>query len=259
MTVLDDQPVVEITDGDVPHVAIVTFRRGEYNYFNLELLTKLADAFDALASTDTRAVILRSGGRHFCAGASFGPSNFAEPEGEHIHESAVPRLFAQPIPVIAIVDGAAIGGGLGLALTADFRVGTPRAKFAANFSRIGVSHGFGISASLPRVVGEQRAAELLLTGRRFDGTEALELGLCDRLVEPDRAEAEAQTLAAEIATASPLAGRVIRRTLRAPLLASLKEALIEEREDQRSLRETSDFREGVTAYGQRRAAQFTGE
>jgi enoyl-CoA hydratase/carnithine racemase len=257
MSARDDCAKVEVTRGELPHVATISFRRGEHNFFNFELLMMIVSTLEELAGTDTRAVILRSAGRHFCAGASFGPSNLAEGPSEHIHESVVPRLFAQPLPLIAVIDGAAIGGGLGLALSADFRVATPRARFAANFSRIGVSQGFGMSVTLPRVVGDQHAAELLLTGRRFGGTEAFEMGLCDRLVEPEDALRHAHDLAEQIATAAPLAVASIRRRLRAPMLSALADALTEERADQRVLRRTADFREGVAAYGARRPAKFT--
>lgn len=253
----EDGSEVEVSFGARPHVATISFRRGEHNHFNIELLKKIVTALEDLAETDTRAVVLQSSGRHFCAGMSFGPSNLTENPGEHIHESVVPRLFAQRLPVIAAIDGAAIGGGFGLALSADFRVATPRARFAANFARIGVSQGFGVSVTLPRLVGEQRAAELLLTGRRFDGATARELGVCDRLVDSEVVGERAHDLAEEIATAGPLAVAAIRRMLRAPMLDALNDVLIQEREEQRVLRATADFREGVAAYGERRPANFT--
>ena len=257
MTASDDRPEVEIRRGERPHVATISFRRGENNFFNLELLDMIVSALEELAATDTRAVVLQSAGRHFCAGMSFGPSNFEEGAGPHIYDSVVPRLFAQPLPVVAAIDGAAIGGGFGLAMVPDFRVTTPRARFAANFAKIGVSHGFALSLTLPRIIGEQRAAELLLTGRRISGTDAVEMGVCDRLAEPQEVSRHAHDLAEEIATAAPLAVASIRRTLRAPLLAALPSALTQERGQQRTLRITGDFREGVRAYAERRPATFT--
>ena len=96
------------------------------------------------------------------------------------------RLFAAPLPVVAAVQGAAIGGGCGLALSADFRVATPQSRFSANFARLGFHHGFALTVTLPAVVGRQAAADLLLTGRRVGGEEALALGLCDRLAGEGR-------------------------------------------------------------------------
>src|SRR6185295_18257851 len=90
--------------------------------------------------------------------------------------------FATRTPVVAAVQGAAIGGGLGLALWPDFRIAAPEARFSANFARLGFHHGFGLTVTLPRVVGQQRALELLYTGARIDGKRAHAIGLVDRLV-----------------------------------------------------------------------------
>ena len=87
------------------------------------------------------------------------------------------RLFANPTPVVAAIQGAAVGGGLGLALMADFRVASPEARFSANFARLGFHHGFGLTVTLPRLVGQQRAAEMLYTGQRVKSDEALRIGL----------------------------------------------------------------------------------
>lgn len=253
----EERPIVSVDLQSRPHVATVSFSRGSSNFFNIELLATLVETLEGLADTGTRAVVLQSTSKHFCAGMNFGPGNFTEREGEHIHDSIVPRLFAQPLPVVAAIEGAAIGGGFGLALAADFRVASTRARFAANFSRIGVNQGFGISVTLPRIVGEQRAAELLLTGRRFDGATARDLGLCDRLVDMGEASDVAHDLAEEIAAGAPLALSAIRKMLRATMLSELSNALVQERNEQRVLRSTSDFQEGVAAYSERRMADFT--
>src|SRR5205809_852144 len=146
-----------------------------------------------------RAAVLTSEGKHFCAGANFGS---AEPGlhavGNHLYDEAV-RLFATRTPVVAAIQGAAIGGGLGLALWPDFRVAAPEARFSANFARLGFHHGFGLTVTLPRVVGQQRALELLYTGARIDGERAKEIGLADRLVPLERLRAEARAFAAESA------------------------------------------------------------
>ena len=117
-----------------------------------------------------RAIVLRSEGRHFCAGLDFAHNR--DQDIAALYRNAL-RLFAAPLPVVAAVQGSAIGGGLGLALSADFRFATPQSRFSANFSRLGFHHGFGLTVTLPRVVGEQRAADLLYSGRRVDGAEAL--------------------------------------------------------------------------------------
>lgn len=248
---------VEVFDD---HVAVVEIRRPPNNYFDVQLITQLADAFEDLAGSDAcRTIVLASEGRHFCAGADFSGGGRAAggPDGPHLYDVAI-RLFEQPLPVVAAVQGAAVGGGLGLALAADFRVAAPEARFSANFARLGFHHGFGLSATLPRAVGERRAAELLYTGRRVGGEEALALGLCDRLVPLDEVRAEARSLAAEIAASAPLAVRSIRETLRARLVEDVRAAVVRERAEQDRLSATDDWREGVAAMAERRAPRFVG-
>jgi enoyl-CoA hydratase/carnithine racemase len=169
------------------------------------------------------------------------------------------RLFRGALPVVAAVQGAAVGGGLGLACSADFRVACAEARFVANFARLGFHQGFGLSVSLPAIVGGQRAAELLYSGRRLKGDEAFAIGLCDRLVPLADVRSAAHDLAAEIAGSAPLAVRSIRETLRAPLLAGLDAALAREAAEQDRLRTTSDWVEGVRAMAERREPDFGGE
>src|ERR1700739_1866695 len=155
-------------------VAVVEVRRPPNNFFDAHLIEHIAAVFSELDSrTDTRAIVLAAAGKHFCAGADFaGESDAAEvsaDEGVRVLESAAARLFANELPVVAAVQGAAIGGGLGLAMVADFRVGSPESRFAANFARLGFHHGFGLSVTLPRAVGHPRAAAFLLPGASTDG------------------------------------------------------------------------------------------
>ena len=241
---------------DADHVATVEVRRGPNNFFNTALIAELADACESLAAEGCRAVVLCAEGRHFCAGADFASKD--DTVGVHLYDMAV-RLFNQPLPIVAAVQGAAVGGGLGLALAADFRVASPESRFTSNFARLGFHHGFGLSVTLPRVVGQQMANELLYTGRRIDGAEAHRIGLCDRLVETDAIRSTAHALAREIAGSAPLAVRSIRGTMRAPLLADLQAALDHEKSEQDRLRKSSDFREGIQANAERRDPNFTGQ
>jgi 2-(1,2-epoxy-1,2-dihydrophenyl)acetyl-CoA isomerase len=242
------------------HVATVEIRRGPNNYFDLDVLNRLADVFDELAAAgDARAVLLASEGKHFCAGADFSGSSgaVARPGRPHLYDIAI-RLFEQPLPIVAAVQGAAIGGGLGLALAADLRVATPESRFAANFSRLGFHQGFGLSVTLPLVVGHQAALDLLYTGRRIDGTTAHRLGLCDHLASVEELRPRAQALAGEIAASAPLATRSIRQTLRGPLVDQVRAAMARERAEQERLQRTDDFREGIAAAAERREPRFTG-
>jgi 2-(1,2-epoxy-1,2-dihydrophenyl)acetyl-CoA isomerase len=242
------------------HVAVAEIRRPPNNFFDRDLISSLADAFEALdAESGCRAIVLASEGRHFCAGANFSSkeSVVTDASGGHLYDEAV-RLFATRTPVVAAVQGAAIGGGLGLALMPDFRVAAPEARFSANFARLGFHHGFGLSVTLPRLVGQQAAAELLYTGRRVKGDEARELGLCDRLVPLERVRAEAGALAAEIAGSAPLAVDSIRQTLRGDLAAEIRLATDREKSEQERLQRTEDFREGTRAMAERRPPKFEG-
>lgn len=240
------------------YVATVEIHRPPNNHFDLELIRSIAGALDALdREPGCRAVVLCSEGRHFCAGADLPGATPVADNGGHLYDAAV-RLFAARTPVVAAVQGAAIGGGLGLALMADFRVASPEARFAANFARLGFHHGFGLTVTLPAAVGLQRALELLYTGRRVAGEEAFRIGLCDRLVAPERLREEALRLAAEIAASAPLAVASIRETLRGDLAARIRAATDREKAEQDRLRRTDDFREGVRATAERRAPRFVG-
>lgn len=256
-------------------VALIEIRRPPNNFFDAELIEAIAATIHGLAETgEARAVVLASAGKNFCAGADFGGTSEAAEvsadEGARRLYAAAVRLFEAGLPMVAAVQGAAVGGGLGLALAADFRVASPRSRFAANFSRIGLHHGFGMSVTLPRVVGAQYSADLLVTGRRIDGTEAFRIGLVDRLVEDGDSDADgalaqgnairesAIALAAEIAAAAPLAVRSIRTTLRNGLAEAVATATEHERAEQLWLRDTADFAEGVRASVERRTPGFTG-
>ena len=252
----DRPPIAVTTDG---HVAVVEVLRGPHNFFDLHVLGAVADALDSLAGGDTRAVVLCSEGKNFCAGADFSgrTARLEQPGAPHLYDVAI-RLFEQPLPIVAAVQGAAIGGGLGLALAADLRVASPSSRFAANFSMLGFHHGFGLSVTLPLVVGHQHALDLLYTGRRLDGEQAHHIGLCDRLVPEHELRTTATAWAAEIAAAGPLATRAIRATMRGGLADQVRAAMAHERAEQTRLQATDDFREGVRATAERRPPSFTG-
>ena len=152
-----------VTVGD-DHVAVLELCRPPNNFFSIEMIGGVADALERLDHEPRcRAAVLCAAGKHFCAGADFSGSGRTFTT-EELYAAAV-RIFRTQTPVVAAVQGAAIGGGLGLALSADFRVAAPEARFSANFARLGFHQGFGLSVTLPRLVGEQAAAELLYTGR----------------------------------------------------------------------------------------------
>ena len=239
-------------------VAIAEIHRPPNNFFDQALIASLADAFEALdADPRCRAAVLAAEGKHFCAGANFAREVSLGAVGNSLYDEAV-RLFATRTPVVAAVQGGAIGGGLGLALWPDFRVAAPEARFSANFARLGFHHGFGLSVTLPRVVGQQRALELLYTGARIDGERAHAIGLVDRLAPLARVREEARAFAAEIAASGPLAIDSIRETMRGQLADEIRAATQRERAEQERLQHTADFKEGVAAMAGRRPPAFRG-
>jgi len=254
------EPARELTVelGD-DYVATLEFSRPPSNYFSVGLIEQLAAACEELAaSPHCRAIVLCSAGRVFCAGADFADKDaIGRPDGAHLYDFAI-RLFEQPLPVVAAIQGAAVGGGLGLALAADFRVAAPEARFAANFALLGIHQGFALSVTLPAAVGQQKAQDLLYTGRRIGAEEAHAIGLADQLAESGQARARARELAAQIATSAPLAVRSIRATLRGELVEAARQAMVRERAEQERLMQTADWREGLAAVRDRRPASFTG-
>jgi enoyl-CoA hydratase/carnithine racemase len=246
---------VSLTVGD-DLVATVEIRRPPSNFFDAVLVAAIADLYEDARSSGARAIVLCSEGKHFCAGADLWSSASLAPGGvRQLYDAAI-RVFEAPLPVVAAVQGAAIGGGLGLACSADFRVAGPQARFSANFARLGLHQGFGLSETLLPIVGQQHAWDLLYTGRRVSGEEAARIGLADRLAEQPREAAH--ELAERLAEAAPLAVRSIRATMRADLAARVKAAMDHELAEQQKLWPTADFAEGVKATAERRSPKFVG-
>jgi enoyl-CoA hydratase/carnithine racemase len=250
------------------HVALVEIRRPPNNFFDIPLIKEIASAFEAFdKDTNIRAVVLGSQGKAFCAGANFGDGSTLDAQGRRPNEpgpGVAPlyiegnRLFRTKKPIIAAIQGAAVGGGLGLAMVADFRVTCPEARFVANFTRLGFHPGFGLTVTLPAVIGPTKAALMFYTSRRVPGDEAYAMGLADVLVPQDQVRSAAMKLAAEIAENSPLGLIATRMTMRGDIAERVRKATDHELEEQTRLRKTNDFREGVKAVAERRVPNFTG-
>ena len=246
-------------------IGTVEIRRPPNNFFDVALINGIADGFEALdRDPGCRAIVLASQGKAFCAGADLQsrPEQAqviasASATGKHLYKEAV-RLFRTRKPIIAAVHGPAIGGGLGLACMADFRVTCSEARFSANFTRLGFHPGFGLTATLPRLVGAQQAALLFYTSRRIAGEEAVRIGLADVLVPLDQVRSAARALALEIAQSAPLAVMSTRETLRRGLADAIEAATERELIEQEWLRRTEDFKEGVRATAERRLGNFQG-
>ena len=246
-------------------VALVEIRRPPNNFFDIALIREIAEAFEALdADGECRALVLAAQGKAFCAGANFGDGDSdgdallsgPRPGAAHLYIEGN-RLFRTKKPIVAAVHGAAVGGGLGLAMVADFRVTCAEARFCANFTRLGFHPGFGLTVTLPAVIGPTKAALMFYTSRRVRGDEAHAIGLADVLVPQSEVRAAALALAAEIAENSPLGLIATRATMRGDLADRVRAATEHELGEQTRLRRTDDFKEGVRAMAERRAPAFT--
>ncbi len=246
-------------------VALVEIQRPPHNFFDTELIESIATAFEDMDDNpDCRALVLAAQGKSFCAGANL-PDNADRilPTDTAVKEnplySAAVRLFDTAKPIIGAIQGAAIGGGLGLSLVPDFRVCSPQARFCANFAKLGFHPGFALTYTLPKLIGPQKAALMMLTGRRISGQQAVDWGLADVLANSEDLREKAMELAHEIAENAPLTLLSIRASQRQGLVERIKEQTDEEFTLQTAQRKTGDFKEGIRAVTERRPGIFTGK
>src|ERR1700748_842381 len=253
------------------HVGLIEIRPPPLNFFDVSLINQIADALEEFdRNIEIRASVLQAQGKAFCAGANFNDPARQEAEAReksdpasslgqinHLYIQAV-RIFRNQKPIVAAVHGAAIGGGLGLAVSADFRVTRPEARFSANFTKLGFHPGFGLTATLPELIGKNNAELMFYTSRRVTGEEAYRWGLANECVPQDQVKAAAMKLAGEIAECSPLGLLSTRATMRAGLADRVLAATNHELIEQNRLRVTDDFKEGVKAVAERRVANFKG-
>lgn len=265
----DEDTKQDITISVADFVATIEIRRPPYNFFDSDLIRQIADALEALdENPECRSVVLASQGKAFCAGANFGDGSTITPDGDvagqgnrgtagHVYIEAI-RLFGTKKPIVGAIHGAAVGGGLGLAMVPDFRVTCPEARFSANFTRLGFIPGFGLTTTLPEVIGKANASLMFYTGRRFKGEEAYAMGLANVLVAQNEVRRAASDLAREIAISSPLGVMEVRAIMRRDLAERVKAATEHELSVQTRLRKTQDFVEGVKAMSERRDPNFVG-
>jgi enoyl-CoA hydratase/carnithine racemase len=250
---------VELMDN---YVAVAEIQRPPNNFFDEVLINAIADAFEALdADKRCRAIVLAAAGKNFCAGADFSASarqGQSNTNAGELYRQAV-RLFRTRKPVIGAIQGAAVGGGLGLAMVPDFRVACEESRFSANFSRLGFHPGFGLTVTLPELIGTNAANFMFFSGRRVKGAEAYEMGLADAFVPLDEVRSKAIDMASEIAISAPLAVESVRATMRVGLADRVAIATDHELAEQNWLRGTEDFKEGIKAMAERRAPDFQGE
>lgn len=244
-------------------VIVIDLNSPPHNFIDVAMLSEVI----AILAEPCRAAVISATGKSFCAGANFSSdgllgqatrsaAGFRYGVGEFYREVA--KFFDVEVPLVAAVHGPAVGAGAGLALACDLRVSSSNAFIATNFVRLGIHPGFAITETLPALIGPARASDMLLTGRRIGGEEALSWGLIDRLVDPDAVKDTALQLAGEIASAAPLAVAATRSTLRAGLGDRVRAVLEHELEEQARLAESTDSKEGIAALFEKREPKFTG-
>jgi enoyl-CoA hydratase len=247
-------------------IAVLTLNRPEVlNALNHDLLKMLEEAFDAFAGNPTlRAVILTGAGeRAFAAGADIAELAAIDGAvaGEHkarTGQRLTQLIEALPVPVIAAVNGYALGGGCELAMACDFRIASENAKFGQPEVNLGIPPGYGGSQRTPRLVGLGMALYMCLTGETIDATEALRIGLVQRVVPIAELLPEAKRLASVIATKAPLAITATKRAIREGAALPLAEGLALEALHFGAMCTTSDFREGTRAFLEKRKPAFEG-
>jgi enoyl-CoA hydratase len=245
----------------VDEFAVITLNRPDaLNALSFELIRDLSDKFDAVAKSDARALIITGAGtRAFCAGADikelFGRTLMQQKQGGDYGQSTFAKLDTFPIPSVAVINGYAFGGGMELALACTFRLATKNAKMGTPEIKLGLIPGYGGTQRLPRVVGEPRALEMVMTGRTVDAEEALRIGLVNRIVEGD-ALAAGMAFAREFTDYSLPVLQFARDAVKRAHDAPLNEGLKIETDLATLAFQTEDAHEGMTAFAEKRKAVF---
>lgn len=217
------------------------------------------------ADPAVRVLVLTGEGSAFSAGGDLAMLEENTTLPAHVVEPRMRAFYARYLglrrierPIIACLNGAAIGAGLCVALACDMRIAADDAPLALNFARIGLSPGMGATWLVPQLVGPARALDLLTTGRTLRGAEAMAIGLVERVAPAAELEAATQAWAEEIAEAAPVAVRLVKRMVHASAIGGLDEALAREAFAQGMTFATQDMREGLAALRAKRPPAFEG-
>lgn len=256
---------------EAKHEGIATLvmnRPDRLNALNNELSVALNEALGHLAHDEgVRVVVITGAGRAFCAGGDLGLIGKGRQSGatqqlEPLLRSgmqAVLKIRTMPQPVIAVVNGAAAGAGMNIALAADIRIAAEEATFGQNFAKVGLFPDFGGTYFLPQLVGPSKAAELFYTGDMIDANTALSLGIVNKVVPAAQLEAEVKALAQKIAQGPPVAIRAVKKTIFGSEKKRLSEALEQEVQEQIRCYLSEDCNEGIRAFFEKRPPRFQGK
>ncbi|MDS0258737.1 enoyl-CoA hydratase-related protein [Haloarcula sp. S1CR25-12] len=260
----EDAVLLTVEDG----VATVTLNRpDERNALAEPTAARLVERFDAIADSDARCVVVRGAGSAFCAGGDIGAmvegvASEAPPADRMTFvtaiQDAVETVHDCRLPVVAAIDGPAFGAGAGLALACDIQLASPDAKIGFGFRRVGLAVDSGVSYFLPRVVGPNKAKELVFTGELLDADTARELGLFTRLFEAESFEAGVENIVATIAEGPTVALSQAKQLIDRGAASTVEEALDREATAQGVAFTTADHEEGTTAFMAQREPEFEG-
>ena len=249
------------------HVAVITLNRPDNrNSMTPELFAAFEAIIDRVrADAEVRCVVLTGRGRCFSSGADFKSQIQSDAGGATLsHERSYAmympflKVLDIEVPVIGALNGHAVGGGFGLSLVCDLRIANRGSKYGANFARLGLSSGMGISYILPRLVGPACASELMLTGRLVLGDEAESIGLVNRAVETDEVLPVAMEMAEAISKNAPIAVRFIKKSIYEGLGWEVRRAAFQEAMAQAITIDTEDVNEGIAALLEKRDPVFHG-
>ncbi|HYA96961.1 MAG TPA: enoyl-CoA hydratase-related protein [Methylomirabilota bacterium] len=259
-------PLVLVSQAE--RVATLVLNRPErLNALNGELAAAINEALGRIAEDKgVRAVVMTGAGRAFCAGGDLAAIRAGRDSGDLARlepilrggMQMVLRMRTMPQPVVAAVNGPAAGAGMNIALAADIRIAAADATFGQNFAKVGLFPDYGGIHFLPQLVGPSRAAQLFYTGDMIDAQTALQIGVINRVVPPERLEAEARALAQKIAAGPPIAVQAVKRAIFGTERAELEAALETEVRQQMLCFQSEDCGEGVRAFFEKRAPKFQG-
>jgi 2-(1,2-epoxy-1,2-dihydrophenyl)acetyl-CoA isomerase len=263
--VMTDALLVDHTDG----VATMTLNRPDsMNSLSIELKDALVSAVRDVAADDrVRAVVLTGAGRAFCVGQDLREHQAMLSQGDpHPLHTVIDHynpitlgLARMPKPVIAAVNGVAAGAGAGFSFACDFRIASSKASFLVAFAGVGLTLDSGVSWTLPRLIGSARATALSLLGDQITAEAALEMGLVNAVVEPDRVLPAAHELAARLAAGPTTAYAAIKESIAFAATSTLDDALAREAELQERAGATADHQAAVAAFVAKQTPSFTGK
>jgi 2-(1,2-epoxy-1,2-dihydrophenyl)acetyl-CoA isomerase len=261
---MDDDLIIDVSDG----VGTMTLNRPErMNAFTSAMLAGLLEALDDFESRDDVSVVVLTGaGRGFCSGGDIGGMGEDTERRPHKTKERIwreiqgfpKRLARFEKPILCAVNGAAVGGGMDLALACDIRIASESARFAETYAKIGLLPGGGGAYFLPRLIGRARALELLWTADFIDAATALEIGLVNHVYADDALQAETRKLALRIAAMPPLSIRLIKRTVDQSLRSDMDTAFDLVSSHIAIARAGEDHPEAIAAFKEKRTGKYKG-